>query len=61
MKKIYFLTSCPYLDLLLQERQPLLPHGIKLDAGLEEQVESMVASANAGEMDDDLIAAQNKV
>ena len=45
---------------LTEERTLLLPHGIKLDAGLEKQVESLVAADACGG-DEDLVAAQNKV
>lgn len=44
-----------------QERQPLLPDSIKLDASLVDQVESMVAAGNSGDPDPDLVSAQNKV
>ena len=45
---------------VLQEREPLLPQSIELDAGLEKQVESMVSRATVDGADPDLVAAQNK-
>lgn len=45
---------------VVQERQPLLPQSIELDAGLEKQVESMISCATVDGADPDLVAAQNK-
>ena len=59
-------SSCPpinSLQLPLQEKQPLLPHGIKLDASLEEQAKALSAQLleKHGKSGGDLVQAQNKV
>lgn len=47
----------------LQEKKPLLPCGLELDAGLQQQVEQAFEQimAKDGANDADLVAAQNKV
>ena len=54
----------PYLlqkiNLSSQEKQPLLPSGIKLDGSLEDQVESLSQTLASAVRDDDLVAAQQK-
>ena len=46
-----------------QEREPLLPDDMRLDVSLETQVGNMIAAADkqAGDDEEDLIKAQNKV
>jgi len=50
-------------QLRLQEKQPLLPHGIKMDASLEEQAKALSSQMleKHNESGGDLVKAQNKV
>ena len=48
------------INLSSQEKQPLLPSGIKLGGSLEDQVESLSQTLASAVRDDDLVAAQQK-
>ena len=39
----------------------MFPADLKLDAGLEQQVELLVAKSSSEDADEDLVSAQNKV